>query len=450
MVEGNKLLKRLRQAKGRIQLLRITTGVGLAIFVSLLAASQAHAFTFNITRFNVKSYGATGNGTTDDTIAITNAIAAANKSPGSTVFFPTGRYLFTQTLRPKSVVMLGENQQSQLICAGNSAFILLLPGDSADLPTRVDQLMFVGATLNASIVGTGTNWAVSNCQFSHVSVAVQASAANSQVSGGMRIHDNSISDPLTHAFQFDQCSGITVEKNAINSTQQGAAQVAMLMTNCRNLTLNSNTVAAPFAISASNCTGLHINSNTLSQFTTAYQGQQNNTVTLSSNTFTGGGPNVPISEQSSTNVVIKGNTINNVGDAIQLVSDQNVEVIGNTINTATFAVFAQDGSKLEVSGNNIRSCVAQGIYALTVGGTVTLSGNVLENCGLFPIPNGQPKAVIAASCPAASKIAIDNNTYTGNTTNLQYFIYSGSFATATGNRTNTTLPNFIYTGIIII
>jgi hypothetical protein len=46
--------------------------------------------------------------------------------------------------------------------------------------------------------------------------------------------------------------------------------------------------------------------------------------------------------------------------------------------------------------------------------------------------------------------AIDNNSYTGNTNNLQYFIYSGSFATATGNKTNTTLTNFIYTGIIII
>jgi hypothetical protein len=346
--------------------------------------------------------------------------------------------------------MLGENQQSQLIAAGNAAHIILLPGASSDLPTRVDQLTFIAASPNPSLVGSGTNWAVSNCQFSHVFVAIQANSVNSQVSSGVRIHDNSISDPITNAFQFNQCSGITVEKNAINSTQQGAAQVAMLMTNCRDLTLNSNSVAAPVAMSASNCTGLHMNSNTLSQFTTAYQGQQNNTVTLTSNTFTGAGPNVSISEQSSTNVVIKGNTLNNAGDAIQLVSDQNVEVIGNTINTATFGVFAQGGSKLEVSGNNIRSCIAQGIYALTVGGTVTLSGNVLENCGLFPIPNGQPKAVIAVSCPGASKIVIDNNTYTGNTTNLQYFVYSGSFATATGNRTNTGLPNYIYTGIIII
>lgn len=42
--------------------------------------------------FNVKSYGAVGNGSTDDSAAITAAIAAAYAAGGGTVYFPAGTY----------------------------------------------------------------------------------------------------------------------------------------------------------------------------------------------------------------------------------------------------------------------------------------------------------------------------------------------------------------------
>jgi hypothetical protein len=43
--------------------------------------------------FNVKSYGALGNGTTDDTAAIQAAYTAAAAAGGGIVFFPAGVYL---------------------------------------------------------------------------------------------------------------------------------------------------------------------------------------------------------------------------------------------------------------------------------------------------------------------------------------------------------------------
>jgi hypothetical protein len=46
----------------------------------------------NLPVFNVMSYGATGNGKTDDTVAIRNTIAAAEKVGGGIIFFPTGTY----------------------------------------------------------------------------------------------------------------------------------------------------------------------------------------------------------------------------------------------------------------------------------------------------------------------------------------------------------------------
>lgn len=47
---------------------------------------------------NVKDYGATGNGSTDDTSAINSAIAAANTAGGGTVFFPKGTYIVSSQL----------------------------------------------------------------------------------------------------------------------------------------------------------------------------------------------------------------------------------------------------------------------------------------------------------------------------------------------------------------
>lgn len=47
--------------------------------------------------FNVKTYGATGNGVTDDTVAVNLALAAANVSGGA-VYFPAGTYIITSTL----------------------------------------------------------------------------------------------------------------------------------------------------------------------------------------------------------------------------------------------------------------------------------------------------------------------------------------------------------------
>jgi hypothetical protein len=48
--------------------------------------------------FNVKTYGATGNGSTDDTAAIQAAITAAQTAGGGTVYLPHGKYSVSSTL----------------------------------------------------------------------------------------------------------------------------------------------------------------------------------------------------------------------------------------------------------------------------------------------------------------------------------------------------------------
>jgi hypothetical protein len=82
---------------------------------------------------NVKSYGATGDGTTDDTTAIENAIAA---NLGKTLFFPKGDYLVTSEIEINSgIALLGElGTTIKIGSTMNSGAVFLIK--ATDIPNR--------------------------------------------------------------------------------------------------------------------------------------------------------------------------------------------------------------------------------------------------------------------------------------------------------------------------
>lgn len=77
----------------------MTTRVLLALVSAACALAQAPPF------FDVKRYGASGNGAALDTAAINQAVEACHAAGGGTVFFPAGTYL-TGTVHLKSNVTL--------------------------------------------------------------------------------------------------------------------------------------------------------------------------------------------------------------------------------------------------------------------------------------------------------------------------------------------------------
>lgn len=126
---------------------------------------MAASFYAQLGWFVVTNYGATGDGTTDDTAAIQATINAAIAAGGGVVYFPAGKYLIAgslQTSAPPNSASASYNAQLRLPyispSSPNIAITLLGPG-----PATGPYLQFTGATapntgavLISNISGSGT------------------------------------------------------------------------------------------------------------------------------------------------------------------------------------------------------------------------------------------------------------------------------------------------------
>jgi hypothetical protein len=117
---------------------------------------------------NVKDYGAVGDGTTDDSNAVINAIAAAVAAGGGTIYFPTGTYRITSQLvipndggsppYQKPIRLLGAGAHySPLAHTPNGGSILDLRSTTS--PAKIETLGFglleiTGLTLEDTTDGT--------------------------------------------------------------------------------------------------------------------------------------------------------------------------------------------------------------------------------------------------------------------------------------------------------
>ena len=109
--------------------LRSAVGAGgLAAAATLTSAPTASATTSTgLDWLNVMDYGATGNGTTDDTGAISSALTAASKA-GGVVYFPAGTYLISSALVGATGVRLTGDHRSVSQIVSTSSSVLTLDG----------------------------------------------------------------------------------------------------------------------------------------------------------------------------------------------------------------------------------------------------------------------------------------------------------------------------------
>lgn len=104
--------------------------------------------------FNVKAYGAQGNGTSDDTTAITAANAAATAAGGGNVYWPPGTYRVTAAINlPANVTWIGGGGLSSKLAidSGAGAGAVILPAAPAGSGAAITG-MWVGS-INGAVPG---------------------------------------------------------------------------------------------------------------------------------------------------------------------------------------------------------------------------------------------------------------------------------------------------------
>jgi hypothetical protein len=126
-------------------------------------------------KYNVKNYGAVGDGATDDTAAIQSAINSA-VSTGGTVYFPNGLYRLTSSLTytapaldpGQRVHFLGEGIGASILLQTTNANGLTIAGTNLNVYTNIKGLAFVN---NSGTVGQGLSVTggaflhIESCQF---------------------------------------------------------------------------------------------------------------------------------------------------------------------------------------------------------------------------------------------------------------------------------------------
>lgn len=108
--------------------------------------------------FDVKHYGASGNGTTDDTAAVNRAISALNSSGSGVLYFPAGTYKCSSALTSitGSCTVLGDGNAG-LDSGGltSSATLITCTSQTASLFTIIGETCtFQGLTLQNTFAGT--------------------------------------------------------------------------------------------------------------------------------------------------------------------------------------------------------------------------------------------------------------------------------------------------------
>jgi polygalacturonase len=145
-----------RNRGARTHACRVHTRVNASLVrLSVCATTLLFAIPGLSATFNVRDYGATGNGTTKETSAIAKAIDACTRAGGGTIYFPPGRYL-TGAITLKSNMTLEVDAGAAILGSGEPADYPLRESAWGDGRKEYSSLIYAEDAENVTIRGRGT------------------------------------------------------------------------------------------------------------------------------------------------------------------------------------------------------------------------------------------------------------------------------------------------------
>jgi glycosyl hydrolase family 28/carbohydrate binding protein with CBM6 domain len=193
---------------------RLTSAASvLALAVGVLAVAPGAAGAAGT--FNVRDYGATGSGSSNDTPAIQKAIDAASSAGGGTVLFPSGTYQSRNTIHMRSDITLQLNSGATLKGAGNDDY-----DDAEDNPNDDFQDYGHSHFRDAMIYGD---------RLSHIAFVGEGVIDG----GGNLITGNPGDGEADKIISLTRCDGLTVGDGL---TLRRGGHFAMLTNGCTNVT----------------------------------------------------------------------------------------------------------------------------------------------------------------------------------------------------------------------
>jgi len=431
-----------------------------------------------IATVNVKDYGAVGDGTTDDTAAIRQAIQIA-ESKHAEVIFPTGSYLYSAQLLANGVHLRGYGH-AELISTNKAR--IALSGWNPGVIDLTLKSQGAGATAiycfnatkvvirsNVFDVGFGQDIMLTTTDDSFISfntfnVSKDGRGIYAAHSPTIAISNNQFrSDDASNSAGLlaDDAKSVFISKNEFanfkygvsitnspsskindNSYQQCRVGLSITSSDGSECSRNKFYDSSEVGLFAGGSSNMYIAFNAfIGTLGESIRAEKDKGCTLRMTGINGG--KVGISLYNCISIMIDKTTITNQSDAgLRVIDSSRITMQnGSIVHIGNVGIFVNHTNNMIILWTFIHRIDQQGILEVFCTGDVEITGNQLVDCGLN-CPS--ESCVVFVQCPSATSIPITKNNYMGNTNNLKYFIRSGQPQPPTllfGNTTDTLLPS---------
>jgi parallel beta-helix repeat protein len=394
---------------------------------------------------NIQSYGAVGDGITDNQSAITSAVTAAN-SAGKALYIPPGVFKHSGVIDLQGASMFGRGYISILAASDPANSSFKLNGTSPQLkscrftsPNATTRLS--SGNSNAVFISGATNFEIYGIYVEGMgSTGIIAKVGTS--SGG-NIHHNWVSDNYSDGIHMTHGTyDVEIHHNRVRRTGDDMIAVVSYLNDgaiCRDINIYNNDVRDQkwargiTAVGAQNVT---ITNNTVvnswgagiyayAESTRSTYG--NDGIQISNNTIIGANASLDPTINSDTSKIVRQGAIHVGGYTGQIA--QNITIDANTITASRYRVISlsPNVAGCTITGNTINGSGNEGFY-LGSADNVTISDNSVSNIksyGVYALKEGSGSLVID------NNQFTDINTGSGSGVDVIFVQASGAFSTVT-------------------